>query len=389
MLLMHCWINFVKCNQGPSHGMPGGWGSKRRPVPLLDDGHLLKYLLDHVMANGSAAAFQFGAYEVLGRSQAVHPPGIRGNKDLLGMLLRLAPCGQIRHAQLAKALQKVATVHPGVNHTHLAAALWAGFKADKIGTMLAHIRRWKVDDIRKQQSRARSTIPDLEVLEELSEMLDVTTAEPWIARPEGEPMASSSKSSACTPEIKGTASRALSKTPSDVSVDDQGFPRMLGDFTCEEGRATVPTPCQGRASGPPPKKLKALDHASLACADDLLAAALAEFGDAEEEAALQAPTKEQVPLQTPAKKAQACTKAEDKWVSPVWGKLWLTQATGQSYIQFCNKDTGKKALLVSLRRNAFPNHQELLPKLASWVCAQEHVSKEDVLQQRAKLAEGQ
>ena len=68
-----------------------------------------------------------------------------------------------------------------------------GFKADKIGTMLAHIRRWKVDDIRKQQSRARSTIPDLEVLEELSEMVDLTTAEPWIARNEGESTTSSSK----------------------------------------------------------------------------------------------------------------------------------------------------------------------------------------------------
>ena len=131
----------------------GGGGVKGKPAPLLDDGHLLKYLLDHVMANGSAAAFQLRAYEVLERPQAVHPPGIRGSKDLLGMLLRLAPCGQIRHAQLAKALQKAATLHPTVNHTHLAGALWAGFKADKIGTVLAHIRRCKVDDIRKQQSR--------------------------------------------------------------------------------------------------------------------------------------------------------------------------------------------------------------------------------------------
>ena len=86
-----------------------GGGVKRKPVPLLDDGHLLKYLVEHVMANGSVVAFHFGACEVLGRPQAAYSPGIKGNKDLLGMLLRLAPCGQIRHAQLAKALQKVAT----------------------------------------------------------------------------------------------------------------------------------------------------------------------------------------------------------------------------------------------------------------------------------------
>ena len=72
--------------------------------------------------------------------------------------------------------------------------------------------------------------------------------------------------------------------------------------------------------------------------------------------------KEHVALQSPAKKAKPCTKPEGKWVSPVWGKLWLTQATGQSYIQFCDKGTGKKPLLVSLRANAFPNHQELPPQ---------------------------
>ena len=155
----------------------------------------------------------------------------------------------------------------------------------------------------------------------------------------------------------------------------------------------------GESKCPPPKKLKALDQASLACADDLLVAALAELGDAEEEVPLQAPAKERVPLQVPAKeqaplqtppkKGRSCTKPDANWVSPVWGKLWLTQATRQSHIQFCNKDTGKKALLVSLSANAFPNDQELLPKLASWVCAQKDISKEDVLHQRAQLAQGQ
>ena len=95
-------------------------GGRRKSVALLDDEHLFKYLLDHVRANGSAAAFQFGAYEVLARSQPVDPPALRGNEDLLAMLLRLAPSGEIRRAQLAKALQKVATLHPAVNHTHLA-----------------------------------------------------------------------------------------------------------------------------------------------------------------------------------------------------------------------------------------------------------------------------
>ena len=145
----------------------------------------------------------------------------------------------------------------------------------------------------------------------------------------------------------------------------------------------------GERKWAPPKKLKALDHASLACADDLLAAALEEFADAEEDVPLQAPPKEQVPLQTPPKKGKPCTKpvamSADKsagnWASPVWGKLCLTQASRQSYIQFCNKDTGKKALLVSLTANAFP-------KLASWVRAQKDISKEGVLQQRAHMAQG-
>ena len=104
---------------------------------------------------------------------------------------------------------------------------------------------------------------------------------------------------------------------------------------------------------------------------------------------MQAPPKEQVPLQTPPKKGKPCTKPDANWVSPVWGKLWLIQASRQSYIQFCNKDTGKKALLVSLTAHTFPNHQELLPKLASWVRAQKGISKEDVLQQRAHMAQGQ
>ena len=71
-------------------------------------------------------------------------------------------------------------------------------------------------------------------------------------------------------------------------------------------------------------------------------------------------------------------------MSPSFGKLFVAQATSQSYVQY--KLENKKVLLVAMSQLAFPEHKCQIVQLARWICQQGvGLTKDDVLAQRETM----
>ena len=88
-----------------------------------------------------------------------------------------------------------------------------------------------------------------------------------------------------------------------------------------------------------------------------------------------------------AMKRQASSLTDDfgskDWMSKSFGRLNITNAKAQSYIQY-NKD-GKKTLLVAVSCKQSEHHEDICAEIAVWVCKQDSVTKEQVVAFRNSL----
>ena len=92
-MLIHCQLMENFCAAG-CHWLKVAWkchrwgGARRLPVPIVCQDSLTNVLENHVKEVGVSVAFFFGAYEHLGRSQAVHAAGLKFNEKLLWNLIK-------------------------------------------------------------------------------------------------------------------------------------------------------------------------------------------------------------------------------------------------------------------------------------------------------------
>ena len=345
-------------------------GARRLPVPIVCQDSLTNVLENHVKEVGVSVAFFFGAYEYLGRSQAVHAAGLKFNEKLLWNLIRLAPSGEIKISQFKAALLIILKKFPQLNKTHLDSELWAGFKGDKMSVMFAHIRRYKVDIVRQRQALSKATNEDRESIDCLADLLQLKEAAAF------SPVSSGASVSSATPVKKN---RELKR---EVSLDESGYPRMLLESSDE---VPLKPDKQGQGHLPPTKKLKAVDMACASAVDPLLAEAFADLGSS---APASVPTPSAQKPTTKRALAPHMSKSLDTgmgpFVSKAFGKLYITRASKQSYIQI--DVSGKKTLLVALSTGAFPLHNQDILKIASWVCSQgPSLTKDGVLRYRAAM----
>ena len=373
-------------------------GGARRTVTAPVSGEALRGVLEqHVRHLGAKAALHFGAYEHIGRAQAIYAPGIRANQQLLRALLELSPTCTLKASSVKQCLVVLASTYPELNRSQLGLDLWSGERADKVGIMLHHLRRYKSDANRQRQAASKSTEEDLASVESLADLIDLA-----------EPPAFQSSSSCSA--LSASASRELKR---EVSLDSDGYPNMLGDSPA--------------ARGPPAQKLRATDLEALSVCDELMAAALAELGcgSASSTAGVSPPASRQCPgppaqpgvarlapptrkrpsppsekgaveASPPSRKRPAPRIQEGPAPRPqpdkgafhcaAWGRLFVTAASGQSYIQYICPESSKKQLLVSLSAKSFPQHREDVLRLAAWISEQGgSLTKEGVLARRDDL----
>jgi hypothetical protein len=92
--------------------------------------------------------------------------------DLLLALLQLQPRASIRANQLKQAILICVIAEPGLNHSNYKAAIYAGFRAERIITILHHWRRVVREPYRWTQMAGQTTGPNLVLLQAAK---DITT----------------------------------------------------------------------------------------------------------------------------------------------------------------------------------------------------------------------
>jgi len=187
----------------------GKGGTFRTAVPLVSQKSLEHGFKQYVRC--VKADFNLGIYDRISRSQAASAAGLTHNRRLLCMLLETCPTGEVQHQQLKSAMLQF----PDANDTSLMDSLWAAQKAERMQTLLAHVRRIARDDTRYRQCISKATAFEQECLADLVRRVSADVA----------------------PPPRRALEAHVSAESSALSLDEDGFPLMLAEEVedCEEG----------------------------------------------------------------------------------------------------------------------------------------------------------
>ena len=296
--------------------------SKNDGVDVLE---LSKYFDDWVRSQKTGGAFNFALYETINRPQAISPEGLLQNFKFLQGFLKKCPHAQMNPSQLRFQFLRF----PKENSGTLRCDLWAGQRAERMTTLLKHVRRLK-DPIKFRQAADKSTPDELQAMEKLAKSCD----------------------------IDGYASEPERFLTEQVSVDSDGFPKISA--TQDDSAAESEIPAVQKSKKPANSaKTETLNESLFAAALQNASKAAASF--AKTAGSSDAPKKTikkvlKKPSAAPEKKQSAASTKKDapepdkgeSLDSATWGRLYVTIATAQSYIQYVDRDTQKKKLLVAV-----------------------------------------
>ena len=196
----------------------GRGGARHTAKPFTDEGVLLKVLGDH-----KELVKDLGPYESISRSGAVDPRGLLRCKDLLQDLLRAEPTAEVHTQPLRSALLRLMKADPSVNTTVFNGSVWTNLKAERLGCLLNHLRKFCRAEV-EGKSNAASKLTAFEYLK-LKELLDLYQDKEV---PETGLLALEDRE----PPLK--EGRLLKPKP---SLDSEGFPTMFGESSSSEKAA--------------------------------------------------------------------------------------------------------------------------------------------------------
>lgn len=213
----------------------GKGGARHFAKPTTDAGLLMKALKDNV-----AHVLDMGVYETLSRTGACSPKGLVENADLLYAVVAIEPTAEVHPGPLKAAMLKLLTDEPSLNKSKFIGTVWITLRMERITTILYHLRRLANDPDLEKFVATRVTGAEYTYLKRLIGMVEVkdTVVAARVKSLEKEPQSFEKGSreslekdwDAATVAYHedGTPSkkRALKKAISEVSVDEDGFPKM-------------------------------------------------------------------------------------------------------------------------------------------------------------------
>lgn len=366
-------------------------GPLHTPAPAVDEARLAQFMQEHVEAHGSSS-LHFGVYEQLSRAQAVSAEGMHQN---CGFLLGL--CQAIKGSRVvAGALVSVILPHSVLNYTQLKNELWAGQRAERVLTLLGHVRRL-ADPVRLKQALSKATSAQAQSLQKLAKLVQSTEGEeqapirqlaPQLSldsdgfpamlaspKPKERPREADEASAASTIPVSegGTLQRlptpeAPVKRKASSSFSSQDFAAALeaaraaaAAVARDPPQVSLPRPKKkGKGKGKAEAKASAGKPKNKAKAKAAASKAKASAGKAKAKAEAPAP---QEACKTASEVKQVETKS--------WGPLWITRASEQSYLQYKDEKGGKVLLISCSKKSAEAvgkSHVECIQHLAQFAC---------------------
>ena len=202
-----------------------GKGGPRHTVkPATDAGLLLKALKHNI-----AQVIDMGIYEATSRTSACSPKGLVENADLLCALVAIEPTAEVHPGPLKSAMLKLLTDEPSLNQSKFIGNVWITMRMERVTTLLYHLRRLANEPDAEKFLATRVTGAEFCALRHLIRMVEVKDAVVAAKVKKMEGLQNDSWDSATVAYHEdGTPSkkRALKKVISEVSVDEDGFPKM-------------------------------------------------------------------------------------------------------------------------------------------------------------------
>ena len=154
----------------------------------------------------------FGVYENISRSMAVSCRGLAALADFLEDVLKLCPSSNLLLTQARLAILNANKVK-AINPSRLQNQVWAGQRAERIVTILAHVRRVKREPLRLQQALKKGSQDDGKKLAHLLSFVHLG--------------GTASSFTGTSPEPKRRKLLPHPSKESEVSVDSLGVPQMV------------------------------------------------------------------------------------------------------------------------------------------------------------------
>lgn len=228
----------------------GPGGANNRPKPSIDEDVMWRLFSTH------EDWVDMGPYETLSKSQACHGEAIAGMYDFVKDILEVAPTGAFAAGPAKAAMSRIVSAKPKLNTTLFNTVVFVGGRLDRITTMMFHLRRISSNEKKYAACAAKCTSGALDKLNDLIKLMDISLAEeestatnyygevpsergPASLDAEGFPAVLSDSlevpGTEGSPEETPAKRRKLKQEHSDVSMDSDGWPRVL----CEN-----PSPAQ-------------------------------------------------------------------------------------------------------------------------------------------------
>ena len=392
----------------------GKGGTRRTSIPEASFDQIYQVLDLQIHQLGIKKGLFFGICSHLSKSNAADARGLANNHEMLMNLLKIAPACELPVSLLSKVFRQLLLRWPGLNNGPYPDDLFAGQKADQITTMLFHLRRIVNDSKKEQELRNKASEEDMVLVSGMIALISRTPVLPSdvgtdsqsqvAASTMGYPEDSQHQEAIFEEEEShqvGDASQCskVRKLKVEVSLDDDGYPRMLDNpMECASSvkdLAIDGAPASGSSQDCGVQDLAIDEHL-------LLEAIMCKNYEAlpkntpiystktNQQTTLQ---EEKVPKPT-AKKAKhqesapspanaSTTASSSSASSPDGSKLRLVKGKDQSYIQVLNSKEEGWVLLVSLSaimaHRHGKDHQQVMTRIHAEVMRRQIVSEPEVV----------
>ena len=192
-------------------------GSRHKRKPFVDVGLLFKAFDKH-----ADLLKDLKGYEKCSRTASPDPLALCSIYPLAETLVQLEPTAEIHGQCVRQALGQLLVHKPEVNDSEYAGRVWLNLRAERITTILNHIRELARDEAHLKKSALVLTKTQYAEFRRLIDQVQLNDVVPEPAEKTPLPIAAE----AVQPQV-ASPKRVLKQELSNVSLDSNGFPAML------------------------------------------------------------------------------------------------------------------------------------------------------------------
>ena len=216
-------------------------GARHFSKPFVDNG-----LVYSVFVDNKDLLQDLKNYECTSKNNSPDAKGLVQTLPLWKGLLRLESSGEIHSQPLRTALIKLLSEYPEMNRSAQSGQVWANLRLERITTILYHVRKVGRDAGKDglYACAAKLTRQQYEHLQGGLKLLEGSVAKEKALEkanpPQEEKALEKAESSHAKLPVKTDSKRKLKQEDSEVSMDNNGFPKMFGSPESTEKAEAMP-----------------------------------------------------------------------------------------------------------------------------------------------------